>query len=101
MTDDTPAPSDNPHVLQDIATMSIDELEQLVLSLRARREAVQQRIDTAKRVSRNAKDHALSFRLEKETTAATKDAARISTLLDKLEARITKIRVTLIEMGEG
>ena len=101
LSDMTSAPASPFFDANDISQMSIEELEQHVLRIRARREAVVARIEAARSVSRNNKEGAIAFRLEKQIATAQKNVERADALIDKLEVDVAKIRKTLIEMGES
>lgn len=91
---------DTPHSRKMMTSMSIDEMEKLVILIRNRRALAAERTKRAASISRNARTNAVAFRLQRFVTKAERELAALDKKIAAVEDTITKIRVTLIELGE-
>lgn len=81
--------------------LTATEAEQLVLTIRARRELVTEHVKRARSVSLNTKEGVNALKLDKLVTRVTKKIATLDKSIEDIEGMVASIRVLLIQMGEG
>lgn len=92
--------ADTPHHRVTIDEMTVDQLEQTVIAIRARRDVVSERVARAAAIHRNAKEGVAAHKLGKLLKRAQTELAAVNARIAKLEDVVTRMRVSLIEMGE-
>lgn len=93
-----PVPKGSPVLLRSMSEMSDDEIDELVDTIRKRRDAASDVISSGKLLVKQLSDTALRDKLVKELDKAQRFVNQLNTKLEKLDVYILNIRALRMQL---